>query len=402
MALPRATVRDLRRVNRTAVLRPLFLDGPLNRVVLSELTGLSSASVTNVIGDLMGENLVIEVGTEESDGGRPRVLLRVNPDFGVVIGVDVGETGIRVEGFDLSMREIAGATVGVHPQDEDAETVLAAVADSIATLRGNVEAEGRRVIGVGVGVPGVVEHGRDVLVHAPSLGWERVPVAQLLTAHSDLPLFVENGAKTLGQAEMWLGAGRGAEHAIITLWGTGVGAAIFAEGRLFRGAASSAGEWGHTCSVSGGRMCRCGAHGCLEAYIGAGALLREWAEVDPTVDLSDDPDEETLVSQLVEAAPTSAPAAGLLERTAVHLGTSMADLVNLFNPERIIIGGWAGLRLGPLLLPKVRSVIAAQALDYAAGRVSVELGQLGTDAVALGASTLVVEDLLASGGRLPA
>src|SRR5919198_3096027 len=107
MARVRATVRDLRRVNRSAVLRPLFLEGPLNRVVLAQLTGLSSASVTNVIGDLLQEELVVEVGTEESDGGRPRVLLRVNPAFGVVIGVDVGETGLRIEAFDLGLNEVA-------------------------------------------------------------------------------------------------------------------------------------------------------------------------------------------------------------------------------------------------------------------------------------------------------
>src|SRR5258708_9516099 len=107
VARVRATVRDLRRVNRSVVLRPLFLEGPLNRVVLAQLTGLSSASVTNVIGDLLDEELVVEVGTEESDGGRPRVQLRVNPDFGVVIGVDVGGTGIPVEGFDLSAQDLA-------------------------------------------------------------------------------------------------------------------------------------------------------------------------------------------------------------------------------------------------------------------------------------------------------
>src|SRR5581483_9778557 len=105
-ARDRATVRDLRRTNRSAVLRPLFLGGPENRVSLAQLTGLSSGSITNVTADLLDEGLIVEAGLEESDGGRPRVLLEVNPDFGAVIGVDVGETGIKVEGFDLQMRVI--------------------------------------------------------------------------------------------------------------------------------------------------------------------------------------------------------------------------------------------------------------------------------------------------------
>jgi predicted NBD/HSP70 family sugar kinase len=344
---------------------------------------------------------VVEVGTQESDGGRPRVQLRVNPDFGAVIGVDVGETGIRVEGFDLSMTEIAGAAVDAHPREHDAGTVVEYVSAAVQELQSEIEQSGRRVLGVGVGVPGVVEHDRDVHVHAPSIGWNAVPLAQLLRAQIELPLFIENGAKTLGQAEMWLGAGRGARHAVVTLWGTGVGAAIFADGALFRGAASSAGEWGHTTAVVGGKNCRCGASGCLEAYIGAEALVREWARADDLVALPDDFDQVEWIDRLVQAAPSSDAAAMVLDRTATYVGTASANLVNLFNPERVILGGWVGLKLGPLLLPKIRAVVAGQALDYAAARVSVVLGQLGTDAVALGASTLVVEELLARGGQPP-
>jgi predicted NBD/HSP70 family sugar kinase len=401
VASVRATVRDLRRVNRSVVLRPLFFEGPLNRVLLSRLTGLSSGSITNVISDLLDEELVLEAGTEESDGGRPRVLLRVNPDFGVVIGVDVGETRIRVEGFDLSMQELAGAEVNLHPQEHDAGVVVARIAEAVAELDSSFAAQGRRVLGVGVAVPGVVEHDPGGHVHAPGIGWNAVPFAGLLRERVQLPLFVENGAKTLGQAEMWLGAGRGTRHAVVTLWGTGVGAAIFADGVLYRGAASSAGEWGHTSSVVGGRSCRCGASGCLEAYVGAEALVREWAQEDPTVALPDEFDQEEWIERLVAEASSSESAAAVLDRAATYFGAAAADLVNLFNPERIVVGGWAGLKLGPMLLPKIRAEIQAQALDYAATRVTVELGQLGQDAVALGASTLVVEDLLASGGQPP-
>jgi predicted NBD/HSP70 family sugar kinase len=401
MAHVRATVRDLRRVNRAAVLRPLFFEGPLNRVLLSQLTGLSSGSVTNVIADLLEEELVVEAGTQESDGGRPRVLLRVNPAFGAVIGVDVGETRIRVEGFDLAMNELAGVELYIHPQEHDAPVIVETIATAVAELLGSFEADKRRVLGVGVAVPGVVEHDLEGHVYAPSIGWRGVPLGRQLRDRIDLPLFIENGAKTLGQAEMWLGAGRGVEHAVVTLWGTGVGAAIFADGVLYRGAASSAGEWGHTNAVVGGKKCRCGAAGCLEAYIGAEAVLGEWADADPSLSLPAEFDQEEWIGRLVEAGSSSQAAAAVLDRTAVFFGTAAANLVNLFNPERVIISGWAGLTLGPVLLPRIREVLAAQALEYSATRVSVELSQLGNDAVALGASTLVVGELLASGGRPP-
>jgi predicted NBD/HSP70 family sugar kinase len=399
MSTVRPTVQDLRRVNRAAVLRPLFFGGPQNRVGLARQTGLSSASVTNVVGALLAEGLVVEVGTEESDGGRPRIVLAVNPEFGVVIGVDVGETGVRVEAFDLTMTELAGTQV--VSQDYDPAEIVASAAAAVNRLRAQLERDGRRILGVGVAVPGAVEHDRDIHVHAPSVGWEAVPLGALFGDRIDLPLYIENGAKTLGRGEMWLGAGRGYKHAVVTLWATGVGAAIFTDGSLYQGAASSAGEWGHTNVVVGGSACRCGALGCLEAYIGATALLRDWERADSSVSLPAELDQTEWIDRLLDAASSSRAAAAVLDRAATCFGTAAANLVNLFNPELIVLGGWVGRKLGPRLLPTIRAVIAAQALDYSAARVSVELGRLGNDAVALGASTLVIEDLLAGGGRLP-
>lgn len=398
----RATVRDLRRVNRSAVLRPLFFGGPLNRVSLARLTGLSSGSITNVTADLLEEGLILEAGLEESDGGRPSVLLQVNAEFGAIVGVDIGETGIKVEGFDLQMRVIGTADVRLHPQHHDAEVVIEQIVRAIEQLKAQFAREGRRLLGVGIAVPGIVERAGEVRVHAPNIGWQSIALERLIRERVGIPVRADNGAKSLGQAEMWHGAGRGARHAVVTLWGTGVGAAIFADGALYRGVASSAGEWGHTSIAADGPVCRCGARGCLEAYIGAGPLLGRWRRADGKAAPPSDPDAEEWVAQLLEAATRRRQAAEVLEQTATYFGVAAANLANLFNPELIVVGGWLGLMLGPTLLPQIREVVARQALDYPASQLRVELGQLGPDAVALGASTLVVEELLASGGSVSA
>ena len=130
----KAIVGDLRRVNRSVVLRPLFLQGPLNRVDLGQLTGLSSASITNLTAALLEEGLIVEVGLEQSDGGRPRVMLQVNPEFGAVIGVEIGETGVRVEGFDLRLRVAGVAEVGLHPQRHDADVTIEETVKAIEKL----------------------------------------------------------------------------------------------------------------------------------------------------------------------------------------------------------------------------------------------------------------------------
>jgi predicted NBD/HSP70 family sugar kinase len=186
----------------------------------------------------------------------------------------------------------------------------------------------------------------------------------------------------------------------VALLGLGVGAAIFTNGVLYRGSASSAGEWGHTCIVARGRQCRCGARGCLEAYVGAEPLLAQWRERNPRVRLPRRNNQEEGIDKLIKAASSDKTVVELFEEVAMYLGIAAANLVNLFNPERIIIGGWLGLRLGPVLLDDIRTTLTEQALAYPAMRVRLELGTLGNDAVALGASTLVVSRLIESGGEV--
>ena len=393
----RVTVKDMRRGNRSALLRPLLLDGPLNRITLGQLTGLSGASVTNVITELLEERLVVEAGTQESEGGRPRVQLGMNPDFGVVIGVDIGETGVRIEAFDLTRRLLGGAVVPVDPLRPAVNDVVADIAATVNQIVGDV-APATPVIGVGVGVPGIVTGAADqASVNAPNIGWADVPLSRLLSGALAKPVFVDNCAKTLGLAEMWFGAGRGARDAIVVLLGTGVGSAIFSRGHLFRGVSSSAGEWGHTCIAMNGRRCRCGGSGCVEAYIGGYAIVEQWAarsDVRPGT-----AGEEAVIEELIDARGRQPGADKILEEVAQAAGVALASLVNLFNPERIVIGGWLGLRLGPLLLHRINEVLSEQALAYPAARVSIQLGELGRDAVALGASTLVLDDLVARGGK---
>ena len=397
----RATVRDLRRVNRNAVLRRLFLQGSLNRVALAQQTGLSSGTVTNVTAALLDEGLIAEVGLEESDGGRPRLLLQVNPGFGTVIGVEVGETNVRVEAFDMGMEMVGSADVALHPQHHEALAAVDQVVAAILELQGRLGRD-RRWLGVGIAVPGIVaQDSGGARVHAPNIGWRDVPLEAMVRDRTGLAVFVDNGAKALGQAEMWLGAGQGATHAVVALWGTGVGAAVFTNGSIYQGSASSAAEWGHTVIVAGGRRCRCGGAGCVEAYIGGEALLEDWYRTDPAAYPLADPDSEEWVERFLVAAGTNQAAADALDRAATYFGYAAANLVNLFNPERIIVGGWLGLRLGPALLGRIRSTLEAQALEYTAAGVTVQVGHLGPEAVALGASTLVVDELLSNGGAPP-
>ncbi len=406
------TVRDLRRENRTAVLQCLYFDGPLSRFSLGPATGLSSGSISNVVAELVAEGLVEEAGSVDSAGGRPRTLLRISPGSGCMIGVDVGETRIRIELFDLTLTELARterplAIDGPNPHDRyEVGVVVEHVREGVAEVLRTADVPAERLLGVGVGVPGIVARTAEdgAVVHGQTIGWDAVPLERLLRESVELPAsvpyWIDNGAKTLGQAEMWFGAGRGAHSAVVVLFGSGVGACVVTDpmgpGRAI--------EWGHLTVRVRGRRCRCGAQGCLEAYAGAEALLERWREAGGVPPAG--ADEETALTAMLAAAypvePGTEPdatALAVLAETAEYLGAGFADLINLFQPERILVGGWAGLQLGTRFLETVKGYASEYALTYPAGRVTIDMGKLGPDAVTVGAAILPLADFFGRGGR---
>ncbi|MFF3323909.1 ROK family protein [Streptomyces sp. NPDC002889] len=353
-----------------------------------------------------------EAGVVDSDGGRPRTLLCVAPGSGLLIGIDIGETRVRVELFDLSLTELARAERPLAQHGYDVERVVAHVRSSVADVLRDSGADPAALLGIGIGVPGTIEHDTPTgaVVHGQTIGWSAVPFEQLLREAVDIPpcvpLFIDNGAKTLGQAEMWFGGGRGARDAVVALIGSGVGACLVHAATPDANARSSALEWGHTTVRIRGRRCRCGSAGCLEAYAGGEALRERWHEAGGPLPADAD-DEGALAALLAAAFPApggGAPdpvALSLLGDTAEYLGAAVADLINLFGPERILLGGWAGLLLGPHLLPEVRRYAGQYPLHHTAARTCIELGQLGPDAVSVGAATLPLADFLARGGSRP-
>ncbi|MFI5936554.1 ROK family protein [Actinoplanes sp. NPDC051494] len=380
----------MRRANRASLLTDLFHGGRQSRQQLGDTTALSQASVSNLVGEMIDEGLVEEAGLVGSDGGRPRALLRVAPGYGYVAGADVGETRVTVELYDLAMSRVGYAR---YPQD-GSSSATARLVEGLAAVVAEAGVASSEVLGFGVGVPGVVSP--DGTVHSQTTGWEGVELGAALRAATAVPVHVENGAKAVGQAEMWFGAGRGARDAVVVMIGTGVGAALVMDGRGHRAAANNAGEWGHTTIVYDGDECRCGARGCLEAYIGAGTVIARLAAA-----TGQEPAPDLIGRVLSGDGPLDPAAAEVIERTIGYLGAGIANLINLFSPERIVLGGPAGLAMGERFLPDIRHAAQQNALRFPYSRARIDLCQLGPDTVAMGAATLPIARLLAEGG-LPA
>jgi len=385
-----STVTSLRQRNRALALTHILRKRQTTRAELARACGMSPASASNMVSDLIEDGLVVESGSRSSRGGRPIAVITPNPQGAYAIGADVGERGVAVEMFDFGLQMVDREFSGGGRQ-ETPEDIVKDLRTSITALRERNAERWDRVIGVGLGLPGVVEvspAGEQVL-YSQSMGWE--PLVIPADVAGGLPIFAENGAKTLANAELWFGAAAGVDHALVALLGRGVGMGVVTNGQITHGAASSAAEWGHTKIQIGGRQCRCGARGCVEAYVGADALLSAWRDLGATPD----GDGWRAIGALLDAAAAGDKAAGsVVDEAIVVLGAALGSQVNMTNPSRIIIGGWVGLRLMERHALAIRDAVLANCLDRFGEQVEVRAATFGGDTVALGSALMPVEALI--------
>lgn len=394
------TSRDIRTANRYEVLRQIIAESPTSRQELAAATGLSLATVATLVGELLDLHMITEVGFEESAGGRPRGLVAVNASGGALIGVDIAETYVHVELFDLGLNVLARAEEDVRPGESRPEQVVAHVAAAVGSVVTQAGIEGARVLGVGVSVPGQVDRATGISEYAPNWDWHDVPLVDLLSEYIAYPLYLDNPLRAVAVAELWFGAARGRQNAVVVTLGTGVGAGLVLGGGLHRGVSNSAGEWGHNTIVLDGRLCRCGNHGCVETYVGAPGIMLNLRELSPGSELLHPGDQTATIDALARGMLTEDPVAvEVVRHTARYLGASIAHLVNLVNPEVVVLSSWVAAALGEPLVAEVREAVARHALPRPMAATEIVLSPIPTDPACLGAATFALEGALQSVGQ---
>jgi glucokinase len=263
------------------------------------------------------------------------------------------------------------------------ESLIAAIVDSVKKIIRDNQLSKKNILGVGLGLPGPIDV-RNGLVHFfPNIpGWKEVRLKNILERSLRLPVFLDNDANLMALAEYKLGAARGFKNAVCITLGTGVGGGIILDGRLYRGFSSSAGEIGHIPINENGPRCNCGGVACLETYIGNNAILRDARNL-----FKRDVSLEELSSL---ARRQNKKAKTIWSKVGSRLGTAFVGVVNLFNPDAIVIGGGVA-NAGKILFARVRETIAKRAMNVQARRVKVFKTKLGSDAGLIGAAILVKE-----------
>jgi predicted NBD/HSP70 family sugar kinase len=372
---------SLRERNRRQLLEALRDRGTASRADLARFTGLSRSTVSTLVSDLQASGLVVERDSEDrpSQQGRPPTLLALDQSAGLILGINFGHDHVHVAIADLSRTILAERVRRLNVDDSAREALTAAVALTDAAIAGaGLDAD--RILCAGVGLSGPIDRATGT-VHAGKIlpGWDGVmPVAELET-RLQVPVHLDNDANLGALAEMTLGAGIGVRDAVYLMVSGGIGAGLILGGEIYRGVGGTAGELGHVLVDESGPICRCGNRGCLETMAGGPAiieLLRRSHDDDLTL--------ERVIELAVAGDSGARRAIGDAGRI---LGRSVATMVNAFNPELIVVGGYMSAA-GDVLLDPLREAVNRYAIPSAAQDVRITGGVLGERAEVLGALEL--------------
>ncbi|HEU4674436.1 MAG TPA: ROK family protein [Motilibacteraceae bacterium] len=384
-----ATTQDeVRRHNVSTLLRHVHVSGDLSRAELTSLMGLNRSTIKALVTELGDAGLVTEQIPETRFGaGRPSHVVVPRADAAYVLAANLGVDGVSAAAVGLGGRILARKEYRLSGVGSKPALVVGRLATELRKLVGQVP-DGR-LVGIGVGVPGTVRRSDGFVEQAPNMEWFGVPVAALVGERLGygVPVRVGNDGDLGALAEHVRGAGRGCDNMIYIAGEVGVGGGLIVDGRTLQGAGGYAGEIGHMLVNPDGHRCRCGSTGCLETEAGEQALLREAGE---PIDGG-----RPAARRVLERARGGDPVAqAAVDRVATWLGRGIASLINVFNPEVVIMGGPQS-RVFALAEGVVRATIEQHAMSPARQQVRVVRPGLGGDSSLLGAAELAFEPLLA-------
>lgn len=386
--------RDLiRAINRSHVLNAIKAQGPIGRAEIARSTGLSPATITAITAELIEEDLVQELSPGASSGGRPPILLALNPRGGYVIGIKLREDNAVCALTDLEATVLAKSSTSLSGHEP--RQVVAELAEMVAQMMNEHDVHSKRLLGIGIGLAGIVDVEQGILRQSPIYGdsWSEVPLRKMLESRLKIPVYLENDVNTLTLTEKWFGSGQGLDSFLTVTVGRGIGLGIVVNGQFYRGKGGGAGELGHTVIDPQGPSCACGKRGCLEAYIGDPGLVRLANEAAARGELSGPLGS---VDELLALAQAGHPAAVEIFAFAGRiLGQAIANLINILSPQRIILSG-EGARAGDLLFTPMRASILQHTMPGLFNEKIVQVDPWGDDAWARGAAGFVLHKIFES------
>ncbi len=386
MKPPRGSKDLIRAINRALILNLIKTSRAISRADVARQTGLSPATVTGITAELIDEALIYEQYAGDSSGGRPPIMLAINPDGGFVVGIKLAEKYAVGALADLNaeIRE----RVKQPLDNRDAESVVNALVQLVNQLMEKVGIREEQLKGIGIGVAGVVDHRTGILRFSPYFGWKDLPLRRMIQQRLDVPVSIDNDVNTLTLFEKLFGDADELDFLTITV-GRGIGMGMVVNGDLYRGSRGGAGEFGHSVVDPDGPLCSCGRRGCLETYLSEPALLAAASgagighEGIPVGSMDE-------LIHLAQSGDTKAQI--IFERAGELLGRFTAVLLNVLDPELVIFSG-EGTRYGEHFFEPLRRSMKEHTMPGLAEDARIRIDEWGDDAWARGAAGLALQQL---------
>ncbi len=390
----------IRELNRTSILNLVRQERTISRTDIAQRTHLSRSTVSTIVNELLEQGWLVESGTGESQGGRRPILLGFNYQAGYILSIDAGATHLLSLVTDLDAQPIAEAErpfdVSVGPELGLAQMV--AVGREALTQSG---LEAGQLLGIGAGVPGPLDYAKGTIVSPPLMPvWHGTPVRDHLQQAFNVPLYLDNDANLGALGERHYGAGQGVDNLAYIKVATGIGCGLIIDGQVYHGQTGSAGEIGHVMIDKDGPPCKCGSYGCLEAMAGGPAIAQR-AKLSiqagqPTALTQIDSLDGLTAKDVCRAAREGDALARQLYADAGRLiGVAVADMINLFNPGQVIVGGGVS-QAGELILESLRETVTERSVRAAIENTDIVQSALGRRSTALGGIALVLQEVFRS------
>lgn len=376
---------SLREANRARIVSAVQRRGSLTQVELAGVTGLSPATVSNIVKELTTAGLLHTSPTSRSGRRAQQVTLARN--LGLVAGVHFGTRTLRVALADVTHRVVAEQRMPLPP-DHRADAGIERAAMLVVEMVESVEATMQEVLAVGVGVPAPVDVATGRISAVGMLrGWDGFAVPEELERRLGVRCHIDNDANLGALAEVRLGSARGRRHVVYLRASHGVGGGLVLDGEVFHGRSGTAGEIGHMTIEENGPICRCGNRGCLETLVGAPVLLSMLAASHGSLTLRD------VITRAHDGDPGCRR---VIHDAGRHLGVAAASVCNLFDPELVVIGGQLAAA-GPILIDPLRAALTQRTVPSLAGPVDVVASELGDAAEVRGALVVALDQAAIAG-----
>lgn len=394
----------LAQLNKRIVLEMIRVQGPINKAEIARQASLSIPTVMKITEEFERQKLIRTVGKGESTGGKRPDMLEFVADAFYVAGVDIGRHNVKMVIMDMEAAVLSQNCFQTTKEDvQNPEAFLEKIRNGIESLIIESKIKQSKLMGIGIGMPGILDKEKKVVMFSPDFNWVDVPIHQIFQERFSCKVIVENSNRALALGEYSYGAAKSAEYMLCINLGYGIGAAIIENGELLKGSSGTSGELGHMIMDPYGPVCDCGNRGCLEALSSGNAIAKKMEQeiLSGKESVHSVSDRRTLEAEDVFEAARSGDMLSkeIIDEAMGYLGIAVASCINLLDPDTIILAG--GLtKSQDIFFEKLQDDVEKHKMRYSGRNVKMKIGTLGVYGTAIGAATILIRQFIENGGEL--